>query len=90
MEFVILSAARNLSEKITIGGSIVDSLMQVSDLFKKLSISGNFANSSVDAGSLASIKVKGLISGNPADGLDEIHAQRGPVQNPGCFVQGHD
>ena len=56
---------------------MINSLTEVSGLFKKMTVKGNFTNSGVEAGGLSTITVKGVISGDPADGLDEIHAQWG-------------
>jgi len=61
----------------SIGGNMINSLTEVSGLFKKMTVKGNFTNSGVEAGGLSTITVKGVISGDPADGLDEIHAQWG-------------
>jgi len=65
---------RNMS----VTGSVRNASIQVGGLMKSLSVGEDFYNSSIYAGALSKVKVKGVISEDDSDGdVDEVHADGG-------------
>jgi len=70
---VAVSGRRNRTTGLMEGGSVLSAGFQVDGLFKNLRVSGDLTDSSIEAGELSRISVKGHISGSG----DVIHAGTG-------------
>jgi len=74
-EFLGTLAAAGGVGKISVTGSVRGALIETGGLLKSLSVGEDLHNSSIDAGALRKVKVKGVISEDDSDGdVDEIHA----------------
>ena len=71
--FAPASAKRTYRD--TVSRCTLNASIEAGGLLKSLSVGGDFYNSSIDAGELSKVKVKGIVSEDDSDGdVDEIHA----------------
>ena len=62
---------------LSVLGDVNNASIEVEDLFGKVNVGGDFSNSTIQAGALRRVVVGGRITGDPGDGADQIHADRG-------------